>query len=148
MATQFSVTFDCSDPDRLTSFWADALGYKLKDPPAGFDDWLAYFRHIGVPEEELQGATAVYLVDPEGVGPQLFFQEVPEGKVVKNRLHLDLHVGGGRDVPLATRRKRVDAEADRLVGAGATKLHVSDEATVDHYFVVLQDPEGNEFCLR
>ena len=151
MATKFSLTFDCADPDRLTSFWAQALGYKLKDPPAGFDDWLTYFRSIGVPEDELHGATDVYLVDPDGVGPQLFFQEVPEGKVVKNRLHLDLHVGGGREVPLDTRRERVDAEADRLVGAGATRLRVFDgEAAdhyTDHYFVVMQDPEGNEFCL-
>ncbi len=147
MATRFSLTIDCSDPDRLTSFWADALGYKLKDPPAGFDDWLTYFRSIGVPEEELQGATAVYLVDPEGVGPQIFFQEVPEPKVVKNRVHLDLDVGGGRDVPLPTRRERVNAEADRLVGAGATRLRVSDEEVANHYFVVMQDPEGNEFCL-
>lgn len=147
MATRFSLTIDCSDPDRLTSFWASALGYKLKDPPAGFDDWLTYFRSIGLPEEELQGATAVYLVDPEGVGPQIFFQEVPEPKVVKNRVHLDLDVGGGRDVPLPTRRERVDAEADRLVGAGATRLRVSDEEVANHYFVVMQDPEGNEFCL-
>jgi hypothetical protein len=92
-------------------------------------------------------ATNVYLVDPDGVGPRLFFQEVPEGKVVKNRIHLDLQVGGGRAVPLATRRQRVDAEAERLGGAGATKLRVFDEPGVDHYFVVMQDPEGNEFCL-
>lgn len=147
MATRFSLTIDCSDPDRLTSFWASALGYKLKDPPAGFGDWLTYFRSIGLPEEELQGATAVYLVDPEGVGPQIFFQEVPEPKVVKNRVHLDLDVGGGRDVSLPTRRERVNAEADRLVGAGATRLRVSDEEVANHYFVVMQDPEGNEFCL-
>src|SRR6266540_1582492 len=79
-----------ADPDRLTAFWSEALGYKHKDPPAGFDDWRSYFRSIGVPEEELHGATDVYLVDPDGVGPQLFFQQVPEGKVVKNRIHLDL----------------------------------------------------------
>jgi len=147
MATRFSLTFDCSDPDRLTSFWSQALGYKPKDPPAGFDDWVTYFRSIGVPQEELEGAANVYLVDPDGVGPQFFFQEVPEGKVVKNRIHLDLRVGGGREGPMATRRQRVDAEADRLVGAGATRLRVSAPAGVDHYFVVMQDPEGNEFCV-
>src|SRR6266508_2736130 len=100
--------------------------------PAGFDDWRSYFRSIGVPEEELHGATDVYLVDPDGVGPQLFFQQVPEGKVVKNRIHLDLQVGGGREVPLETRRRRVNAEADRLVGLGATRLRVSDAEVVDH----------------
>ena len=147
MARKFQVTFDCADPDRLTSFWADALGYKLMDPPAGFDDWLAYWRSIGVPEEELGGATAVHLVDPDGVGPRIFFQEVPEAKVVKNRVHLDLDVSGGRGVPLATRRELVDAEAERLTGTGATTLRVLDTAGIDHYAVVMQDPEGNEFCL-
>jgi hypothetical protein len=73
---------------------------------------------------------------------------VPEGKVVKNRLHLDLDVGGGRGAPLAVRRERVDAEADRLVAAGATRFRVLSEEAVDHYAVVMQDPEGNEFCLH
>lgn len=147
MATRFSVTIDCADPDRLTSFWADALGYKLKDPPAGFDDWLTYFRSIGVPEEELQRATAVYLVDPDGIGPSFHFQEVPEPKVVKNRVHLDRDVGGGRDLPVESRKQRVNAEADRLLSEGATRLRVLDGAVEGHYAVVMQDPEGNEFCL-
>jgi catechol 2,3-dioxygenase-like lactoylglutathione lyase family enzyme len=143
------VTFDCADPDRLTRFWADALGYKLMDPPAGFGDWLTYWRSIGIREEELNGATAVHLVDPDGVGPRIFFHEVPEAKVVKNRIHLDLDVsGGGREVPMEIRRERVNAEADRLVAAGATRLRVLEEPGVDHYAVVMQDPEGNEFCIH
>jgi len=81
------------------------------------------------------------------VGPRIFFQEVPEPKVVKNRVHLDLDVSGGRGVPLATRTELVDAEAERLTGTGATTLRVLDTARVDHYAVVMQDPEGNEFCL-
>jgi hypothetical protein len=88
------------------------------------------------------------IVDPDGVGPRIWFQPVPEGKVVKNRLHLDLDVGGGRGAPLAARRDRVDAEADRLVAAGATRFRVLSEEGVDHYGVVMQDPEGNEFCLH
>jgi len=149
MAVRFSVTFDCADPDRLTTFWALALGYKLKDPPEGFVSWKTYFRAIGVPEEELQGATDVYLVDPDGVGSTLYFQEVPEGKVVKNRIHLDLNISGGRDVPMEVRRQRVDAAAERLVAAGATRLRWAGEDTdVDHYAVTLQDPEGNEFCIN
>ena len=72
---RFSLTIDCADPDRLARFWAIALGYKPKDPPAGFVDWRAYFRSIEVPEEELQGATDVYLVDPDSVLPQIFFQQ-------------------------------------------------------------------------
>jgi Glyoxalase-like domain len=148
MATRVQVVFDCADPGRLLAFWAEALGYKPMDPPAGFESWLLYWRSIGVPEEELQGATTVHLVDPDAVGPRIFFQEVPEPKVVKNRVHLDLDVSGGRAAPLETRRQRVDAEADRLAGAGATRLRVLAEPGVDHYAVVMQDPEGNEFCLH
>jgi hypothetical protein len=79
--------------------------------------------------------------------PQIFLQEVPEPKVVKNRIHLDLQVGGGLEVPLAVRKRRVEAEVERLVRAGATRLRTLDEEVADRYFVVLQDPEGNEFCL-
>lgn len=78
MAVKFSLTVDCTDPGVMMRFWAEALGYQPMDPPQGFADWLTYFRHIGVPEEELRGATSVYLVDPEGAGPTIFFQEVPE----------------------------------------------------------------------
>ena len=69
-----------------------------------------------MPEQELGGECTVYLVDPDGVAPQIFLQEVPEPKVVKNRLHLDLRVGGGLEVPVALRRQRVQAEVDRLIG--------------------------------
>jgi hypothetical protein len=148
VATRFQVVFDCADPDRMTRFWAEALGYRLMDPPEGFGSWLEYWRHVGVPEEELGGATAVHLADPDGVGPTIFFQEVPEPKVVKNRLHLDLAASGGRGVPLELRRERVDAEVKRLLGAGATQLRVLAEPGLDNYAVVMQDPEGNEFCVH
>jgi len=78
MATRIQVVFDCADPDVLMGFWADALGYKPMEPPAGFESWLLYWRSIGVPEDELEGATAVHLVDPDGVGPRVYFQVVPE----------------------------------------------------------------------
>jgi hypothetical protein len=67
---------------------------------------------------------------------------------VKNRLHLDLRRGGGRTVPLAQRRDRVLAEEARLVEAGATRLRVLDPEGMDHFAVVLADPEGNEFCIN
>jgi hypothetical protein len=147
MATRIQVTIDCADPGRLARFWAEALGYQLEEPPAGFETWQAYWVSRGLPEEEVEDGYDS-IVDPERVGPRIWFQPVPEPKVVKNRVHLDLGVSGGREVPLATRRQRVDAEADRLVGAGATRLRVLAEEAVDHYGVVLQDPEGNEFCLH
>jgi hypothetical protein len=147
MATRIQVTIDCADPDRLARFWTEALGYQLEEPPAGFDTWRAYWESRGLPEEELwDGYDSI--VDPQGTGPRIWFQPVPERKIVKNRVHLDLAVSGGREVPLATRRRRVDAEADRLVGAGATRLRVLAGEALDHYAVVMQDPEGNEFCLH
>lgn len=150
MATKFQVAIDCADPGRLTRFWATALRYKIQDPPAGFDSWNAFWRSIGVPEEELDDANDASdsLVDPAGQGPRIWFQKVPEAKVVKNRLHLDLDAGGGRGVPLQTRKERVTAEVQRLVGAGATALRVLEQEGMDHYAVVMQDPEGNEFCIH
>jgi hypothetical protein len=58
---------------------------------------------------------------------------VPEPKTVKNRLHLDIHAGGGRTVPMATRKQRVDAEARRLAGLGATMVRALEEEGLDHY---------------
>ena len=146
MVVRFQVSVDCADPDRLARFWAEALDYKIEDPPVGFDSWRAYWRSVGVPEHELDdGSDSV--VDPDGAGPRIWFQKVPESKVVKNRLHLDLKVSGGREVPIQTRRERVDAEADRLVRAGATRLRVLEQEGLDHYAVTMRDPEGNEFCI-
>ena len=147
MATRIQVVFDCADPDVLTRFWALALRYRIEDPPAGFDDWRSYWEHIGLPEDELVDS-GDSIVDPDGVGPSIWFQVVPEGKVVKNRVHLDLDVSGGRAVPLDLRRQRVLSEADRLIGAGATRLRVLEQEGLDHFAVVLQDPEGNEFRLH
>jgi catechol 2,3-dioxygenase-like lactoylglutathione lyase family enzyme len=147
MTTKIQVTFDCADPDRLARFWAEALGYRLEEPPDGFATWQDYWVSRGLPPEEVEGGYDS-IVDPDGVRPRIWFQPVPEGKVVKNRLHLDLGVSGGRGVPLETRRRRIDAEAERLVAAGATRLRVLSREGVDHYGVVMADPEGNEFCLN
>lgn len=144
MATPIQVTFDCADPDRLAHFWAAVLGYKLQDPPAGYPTWPAFLAAQGIPEDQWNSASAV--VDPAGHGPRLFFQRVPEPKVVKNRVHLDVSVSGGPAVPLSERRTRVDAAVERLVGLGATRLR--DFEQHGEYWVVMQDIEGNEFCLQ
>jgi catechol 2,3-dioxygenase-like lactoylglutathione lyase family enzyme len=147
MAVAFQVTVDCADPARQARFWAEALGYRIEDPPEGFATWRAYWLSIGVPPDELgEGDCSDSIVDPAGAGPRIWFQQVPEGKVVKNRIHFDVLVGGGRTVSLAIRKERVDAMADRLVQAGATRLPVREpDAGIDHYFVAMADPEGNEF---
>ena len=144
-ATRVQLTVDCRDPDLLARFWQTALHYVQPDVPDGFDSWTAFWRSFDLPEDEVT-ETAGSVVDPDGVGPRIFFQPVPEVKRLKNRLHLDLSVSGGRSEPLADRRLRVDAEADRLETAGAVTLWVTDSA--DHYSVTMADPEGNEFCLH
>ncbi|GGY46089.1 VOC family protein [Streptomyces omiyaensis] len=145
------LTIDCADPARLVPFWAEALRYVPEPPPEGHASWRAYWAACGVPEEELGdagGDLPESLVDPAGAGPRVWFQRVPEPKTAKNRVHLDLKVGGGRAVPLALRRTRVDGEVSRLTALGATVLYTMDEPHgTDHYAVVLQDPEGNEFCV-
>ena len=105
MATQIQVTIDCADPGRLARFWADALGYRLEEPPDGFASWQDYWVSRGLPPVEVEDGYDS-IVDPDGVRPRIWFQPVPEPKVVKNRVHLDLGVSGGRQVPLATRRRR------------------------------------------
>jgi catechol 2,3-dioxygenase-like lactoylglutathione lyase family enzyme len=144
MAISVQVTFDCADPDRVARFWADALGYKLQDPPAGYATWPDFLTAIGVPEADWNRASAV--VDPEGRGPRIYFQRVPEPKVVKNRVHLDVNVSGGLEVAAAERRARVDAAVERLGQLGATKVRPYEER--GEHWVVMQDPEGNEFCLQ
>jgi hypothetical protein len=144
VATGVQIVFDCADPARMAAFWAAAVHYKLQDPPPGFVSWPAFLKAQGIPESEWNSANAV--VDPDGAGPRLFFQRVPEGKTVKNRLHLDLNVGGPRDAPHDERGRRIDTEVERLVGLGARKARVVAER--GEYLVNMQDPEGNEFDVQ
>jgi Glyoxalase-like domain len=144
VATAVQVTFDSADPDRLANFWAAALDYKKQDPPEGFASWEQFLSAQGIPESEWNSASAI--VDPDGVGPRIFFQRVPEPKTAKNRVHLDVNVGGGHDTPLDDRRRRVDAQVGRLTGAGATRLRSYEIR--GEYWVVMTDIEGNEFCLQ
>ncbi len=122
---QFQVTFDCAEPVRVARFWAETLGYR-----AEYDDEL--------------GGSALCL-DPTGAGPRLYFQRVPEGKVVKNRLHLDIRVGTGMvgDERVAV----LEEECSRLVGLGATRVRLLVADEENESCLVMQDVEGNEFCL-
>ena len=144
MSVTVQVTFDAADPPALAAFWGETLGYKEEDPPEGFDSWEAWAAANDLPREEWGSYAS--RIDPEGVGPRLFFQRVPEPKTAKNRVHLDLAVSGGRGTPPEERRRNVAAAVARAVTAGATKLREVDEA--DEHGVVLQDLEGNEFCMH
>ena len=144
MADGYQITFDCRDPDTMARFWAPALGYELEGPPAPFESWKAYWVSVGVPEDEVdEGYDSI--VDPAGLRPRIWFQAVPEAKQVKNRLHFDLLVGGGRSVPIEERRARVEAAVDRLTAAGATVLRIMNNPDQGHFAAAMADPEGNEF---
>ena len=134
----------------MTQFWSQALGYKVENPPKGFATWNDYWVSIGVPPDELDpdGDGSDSLVDPEGKGPRIWFQAVPEGKSVKNRLHLDLRASGGRAVELSERKQRVHTRAEELIAQGATRLRVLEQEGLDHYAEVMADPEDNEFCIN
>jgi len=144
MATRIQVVFDCAEPTKLAEFWASALGYQAEPPPPGFETWEDWASQAGVPREKWDAYAAV--VDPDGAGPRLFFQRVPEPKAVKNRVHLDVNAGGPRGTPDAERRTRIAETEARLTALGATRLRELDDVT--GHCVVMQDPEGNEFCLQ
>ncbi|WP_433604061.1 VOC family protein [Dactylosporangium sp. CA-139114] len=144
MTTPFTLTFDCAAPGALAAFWCEALGYVPAAPPAGFDSWEQWLIRFEVPEDEWDDGAAIE--DPSGAGPRISFLKVPEPKRAKNRIHVDVQVGGGRATPWEERWPKVRAKADRLIAAGATEQAVFDlEGRPDH--VVLLDPEGNEFCV-
>lgn len=132
---RLQITFDCVDPARVGMFWAAALAY----PPPDVEGWHSFLRSQGRSDEDLNATFAIE--DPAGMGPRMFFQRVPEPKSVKNRVHLDLAA------PAADRSDRageIDAFVERLMALGAHRLRAVEE---DGYFVVMADPEGNEFCV-
>ncbi|WP_159612705.1 VOC family protein [Glutamicibacter sp. JC586] len=148
MNTSWQLVVDCADPQLMVEFWSQALHYAPEPPPASHQTWRAYWQEMGVPEEELPpgaGDLAESLVDPQERGPRWWFQQVPESKSIKNRLHVDLLVGGGRGVPFEQRKQRVRQEAKRLVSLGAVIRHEMNSPEMDHFAVCLADPEGNEF---
>ncbi|HEU5130371.1 MAG TPA: VOC family protein [Glycomyces sp.] len=149
MTVHCKLCVDCADPHLLADFWAEATGYVVEDNSALIERLLAE-GHIG--EDllvEVGGRkawkTAAAIRDPAapvdphsgvGEGVRMLFQQVPEPKTVKNRMHLDLHYGADR----------IDAEAARLEGLGATRLAEHREGP--SRWIVMGDPEGNEFCVH
>ena len=141
---EVQVTFDCADPTAQAAFWCEVLGYRVEPPPPGFETWPAFLDSVGVPREEQDSRSAARPVS--GEGPRLFFQRVPEDKVAKNRLHLDVRVAPGQQGE--ERMTALQAESDRLVGLGARVVRrVDPDGAVETGFVWMEDPEGNEFCL-
>lgn len=144
MSRGIQVVFDAADPAALAEFWVEALGYITQPPPPDYASWEEWAVEAGIPKENWNDAAA--LVDPDESGPRLFIQRVPERKTAKNRMHLDITVSGGRDTPAQVRQDRIEAESRRLAGLGGTIVRSVDQR--DEFWIVMQDPEGNEFCLH
>jgi catechol 2,3-dioxygenase-like lactoylglutathione lyase family enzyme len=133
------VAVDCAQPDRLAAFWVEVLGYRIADPPDDHESWASF----SAAEASRPGEGWCCIIDPDNVGPRLLFHSVPEPKQVKNRLHLDVWVD--RPDPAVERRTAIRAEAERLQAMGAEHVRTRDDD--GDFYVVMQDPEGNEFCI-
>ncbi len=144
MTRTVQITFDATDPGALAAFWAEVLGYVRDPPPEGFDTWDDALAAFGVPEELWNSRAA--LVSPDGAGPRVFIQQVPEAKRAKNRLHLDVRAAPG--LAGGERMTALQAECDRLVALGGSQLYrVEPDPPMENGFITMADPEGNEFCL-
>lgn len=126
MTTFWTISGDATDPHRLAEFWKLALGY-IDEAGYDFEDGAA-------------------LIDPQGALPPICFLTVPEGKTAKNRVHLDVRVAGGPPGDESLREQRIRDKSAELVAAGATVVQEhAFGGVLDH--IVMQDPEGNEFCV-
>jgi catechol 2,3-dioxygenase-like lactoylglutathione lyase family enzyme len=136
-----NIVFDCANPRELSHFWADVMGYPRAEYP---EDMREALLSAGLTEHDL--AARSIAEDPTGESPRFYFQRVPEGKVVKNRVPVDVNATPGRRASPA----EVDAEVERVVALGATVLHRADSqwGPYPEYHYVMVDPEGNEFCIQ
>jgi hypothetical protein len=140
MAFDFQVAIDCAAPHELADWWAEALDWRVEQQDEAFIRRMVDAGHAS-PEEttEHRGAlvwkSGAAINSPDPGRPRVLFQHVPEGKTVKNRLHLDVRVGADRR----------EAEVARLVQLGAKELWRASQGP--HEWVTLADPEGNEFCV-
>ncbi|MFD0417359.1 VOC family protein [Streptomyces sp. NPDC127108] len=138
---KLQVTFDCAEPERVARFWCEVLGYVAPPPPEGFATWDDYNQSLPPAKRDSWFVCS----DPSGVGPRLYFQRVPEGKVAKNRVHLDVRAGTG--LVGAERLATLEAECTRLVALGAVRVQLLAADEENESCIVMQDIEGNEFCL-
>ena len=144
MTKEVQITFDCADPAALAGFWAEVLGYEVQSPPDGFDSWEAALEAFCVPKDQWNSKSAILPVG--GTGPRVFFQQVPEGKTVKKRVHLDVRAAPG--LTGDERMEALEAECARLEALGASRAYrVEPDPPMEFGFITMHDPEGNEFCL-
>ncbi|MFF0814910.1 VOC family protein [Rhodococcus sp. NPDC003318] len=140
MGHEFQVTFDSQRPHDQAKWWAQTLGWEVEPSDEGFIRGLVEAGRAREEDTLVYDGVLVWRVgaairDPEHPDrPRVLFQLVPEGKTVKNRVHLDVQVGDDRQ-----------AVAEALIARGATFLHDGEQGPFR--WITLADPEGNEFCV-
>jgi Glyoxalase-like domain len=146
VAVSYQLVIDCRAPQVLALFWAEALHYVIPPPPSGFGTWDDFYRSKGVPEEQI-GHGIDRIVDPQGEGPAIWFQIVPERKSLKNRIHIDVSASGRG--PAESTPDELEAEAARLEALGATRVDPPAATEADGpTAIAMIDPEGNEFDVN
>jgi hypothetical protein len=142
MAYDFQVAVDCSDPHALADWWAETLGWQVEPSDEAFIRRMISAGYATEGDTKLHHGVLVWregaaIRHPEGSqrAPRMLFQLVPEAKAVKNRVHLDVHIGAEDVAPVVA----------GLVARGATFLHEGQQGP--HTWITLADPEGNEFCV-
>ncbi len=144
MSIGFQVSFDAASPRALGNFWTIALGYQEEAPPPDYDSWESWLVAMNIPRDRWDDVWAIR--DPDGSRPRILFQKVPEAKSAKNRVHLDVNVGHGI-ADADERWDTVTSHADRLIAAGASLVEERRNDLGDHW-MVMTDPDGNEFCVQ
>ncbi|WP_029431111.1 VOC family protein [Blastococcus sp. URHD0036] len=140
MATEFQVTIDATDPHVLADWWAEALGWGVEPSDEDFIRRMVAEGHASEDDTTTHRGVLVWtlgaaLRSPDPGRPRVLFQRSTEEKTVKNRVHLDLHVGA----------EKREAEVARLLAMGARELWRAGQGPL--VWATLADPEGNEFCV-
>jgi hypothetical protein len=140
MPYDFQVTVDAADPHTQADWWAETLGWEVEPTDEAFIRKMLADGYATDADTRTYHGTLVWkegaaIRHRDGERPRVLFQAVPEAKVVKNRVHLDVRVGADR----------VEDEMHRLTARGARFLHRGQQGP--HRWVTMADPEGNEFCI-
>lgn len=138
------IVFACQNPVALAEFWRLAFGYTDEPPPDGYSSWEEFAAAMDLPPGAGQDIASA--IDPDGVGPRLFFERAADSRAAGTRVHLDINVGVSGQRPLSERKRKIDALAKTLLEAGATQVKVVERG--DEYFIEMVDPEGNDFCIQ
>ncbi|MFD8498294.1 VOC family protein [Amycolatopsis sp. NPDC059657] len=140
MTYEFQIVVDSADPHTLADWWADMLGWDVEPSKEDFIREMIAQGHATDADTKTHKGVLVWregqaILHPDGSGRRILFMLVPEGKTVKNRIHLDLRIG----------EDKREAELERLTALGAKELHRGRQGP--HWWITIADPEGNELCL-